>query len=347
LTKFSKQFLSSLLIGLLLAPAAFAKEDSHELLAKTFQQSDIWTQGPVKLVAQVQLPKQGGGEVTVEYTVSWAGPEKWRTEWSANGLQQVTVFNNGKLSYLTNQTAPLLWALLFESALATSSLGNPAGPFTVAPLDWDKAKLDTSKKKIGSVDARCMEFGELKDTLCIDPATSHLMSADEVFLSYEYSDYVASGSASYPQSLKVSFNKQLIVGGKLTVTRGDKFADSLFTAPEKSTTIDLPSCADVDKNFTAPHLNKPITPKMPDEAKKKGEYGVVWVLANVGQDGSVQKATMIAGNPDLNAAATNAVNQYKFTPYMRCGKPAEFQRVVVVPFAPPAQPANQGVTLGH
>ena len=347
LTRFSKQFLSFLLIALLLAPAAFAKEDSHELLAKTFQQSDIWTHGPLKLTAQVELPKQGGGEVTVTYTVSWDSPEKWRAEWSANGLEQVTVLNNGKLSFFTNQTAPLLWARLFESAIAASDLGNPAGPFTVPPLDWDKAKLDTSKKKVGSVEEKCMAFDQPAETLCVDPGTARLMSFDVGFTSFEYSDYVASGDASYPQTIKVSFNKQPIVSGKLTVTRGEKFADSLFTAPEKSTTIDFPSCADVDKNYTAPHLTKPIAPKMPEEARKKKEYGVVWVLANVGTDGSVQKATIIAGNPDLNPAATEAVNQYKFTPYIRCGKPAEFQKVLVVPFAPVQQPADERGNLGH
>lgn len=334
MTNLTKRFFSSLFIALLFAPAAFAKEDAHELLAKTFQQSAIWSQGPVKVVAQVSLPKQGGGEVTVDYTISWAGPDKWRAEWTANGLQQVTVLNNGKLSYFTNQTSPLLWAMLFESALATADLGNPAGPFTTPPLDWDKAKLDTSKKKVNGVDAKCMAFDQPVETLCVDPATGHLLTTDASFTTFEYGDYATLGSNSYPQSVKVSFAKQMIVSGKLTATRGEKFPDSLFTAPEKSTTIDYPSCADVDKNYTAPHLNKPIPPKMPDEAKKKQEYGVVWVLANVAKDGSVQDAKVVGGNPDLLTAATDAAKQYKYTPYTRCNQAAGFQTLLVVPFAP-------------
>ena len=110
------QFLAPLLVAALLSSAAFAKEDAHELLTKSFQQADIWTQGPVKLVAKVRMPSPNG-DLTVDYTVSWAGPDKWRAEWSTPGLQQVTILNNGKMSYYTNQPSKLVRALEFEVAL--------------------------------------------------------------------------------------------------------------------------------------------------------------------------------------------------------------------------------------
>jgi len=336
LAQFHKQVFCSLLLALLLAPATFAKEDAHELMAKSLQQADLWTQGPVKLAAKVRLPRPEGADINVEYTISWAGPGQWRAEWSAQGLQQVTVLNHGKLSFFSNQTAPLLWAMLFDTALADLDGGNPAGPYTVPPTDWQKVKLDTSKKKIDGADARCMAFGQPVETLCIDPATAHLLTADADYTTFEYSDYVTTGSNSYPQTVKVSFNKQLLVEGKVTITRGEKFADALFTPPDKSTTVDYPSCADVDKNFTAPHLNKPEPPKMPEAAKKAKKYGIVWMQAAVGKDGAVSKATVVGGDPDLTPAATTAVKQYKYTPYLRCGQAVEFQKLVVVPFLPSA-----------
>jgi len=75
---------------------------------------------------------------------------------------------------------------------------------------------------------------------------------------------------------------------------------------------------------------------MPDAAKKAKKYGMVWVQVTVDKDGSVQKATPLGGDPDLTKAAQDAVQQYKFTAYMRCGQAVEFTRIVVVPFAPPA-----------
>ena len=336
MNKSKAQVLWYAVIALLLAAPLFAKEDPHELLTKSFQQADIWTQGPVKVDTKVRLPKPDGTDVNLEYTISWAGPDKWRSEWSAPGLQYMSVLNGGKLASFSNQNTPLLWTMLFESALAGPDGANPAGAYiTTPPVDWQKAKLETSKKKIGSIDARCIAFGQPVMTFCIDPATAHLLSVESGFTSFEYSDYVTLGSNSYPQDVKVNFAKQLLVEGKVTVTRGDKFDDKLFIAPEKSTSIEFPACADLDKNYAAPDLKKSEPPKMPEAARKAKKYGVVWVLANVGKDGSVSKATVIGGDPDLTAAAAESVQQYKYTPYMRCGQAVEFQKVVMVAFTPP------------
>jgi TonB family protein len=338
LIRIRKQILSVFIFTFWLSPAAFSKEDAHDLLAKSFQQDGIWTQGPVKLTAKVRLPRPDGGDDHVDYTISWAGPDKWRTEWSAQGLQQIAVLNDGKLSFVTNQKTPLLWAIMFGEALADLDGGNPAGPYTVAPpSDWQKAKLDVSKSKINGIDARCVAFGQPVKTLCSDPASAHLLSAESDFTTFEYGDYVSVGGNSYPQIVRVSFNKQVLSEGKLTITRGEKFADSLFAPPDKSTTVDIPSCADVGKNFTAPHLDKAPAPKMPEAARKAKKYGVVWVLLNVGKDGAVAKAEVLGGDPDLSAAASDAAQQYRFSPYTRCGQPVEFRKLVVVQFAPPAQ----------
>ena len=324
--------------------ASFAKEDPHELMSKSFQQANIWTQGPVKLAAKVRLPRQGASDIDVDYTVSWAGPEKWRSEWSAEGLQDVRVLDNNKLFYFTKEKEPIIFAMLFEKAVAMLDSANPAGPYsTTPPLDWEKAKLEHSKKKINGIDAHCMAFDQPTLTLCFDPATAHLLSAEGNFTTFEYSDYVPVGNNSYPQTVKVSFNKQLLSEGKITVTRGEKFADQLFTPPDKSTSGDFPSCADVDKKFTPPHLNKVVPGKMPEAAKKAKKYGVVWVVADVGKDGSVETAAAVGGaDPDLASAATDAVRQYKFMPYMRCSQAVQFQKLVMVMFTPQQEQQGQG-----
>jgi TonB family protein len=331
-----KKLFSLLMISGLLVPAALAggKEDPHDLLTKSFQQANLWNQGPVKLVAQVRMPVSTGHDLNLDYTVSWAGPDKWRAEWTATGLDQVTILNNGKLSYASNQT-PLVRAIEFEAALAALDGGNPAGPYAFAPLDYQKAKIDVSKKKINGMDAKCLAFGPPAVTYCIDGATGHLLSVEGDLGTFEYSDYTTIGNLSYPQTVKVSYVKTLMEDAKITVSRGQAFADALFVAPGDSKAVDFAACADVDKNFAAPRLSKTVTAKMPEAAKKAKKYGMVWVLATVNKDGSVQKATVLGGDPDLNNAAQDAVQQYKFTAYMRCGQAVEFTTAVVVPFAPP------------
>lgn len=331
-----KKLFSLLMISGLLVPAAFAggKEDPHDLLAKSFQQADLWSQGPVKVVAQVRMPVPTGHDLNLVYTVSWAGPDRWRAEWTADGLQQITILNSGKLSYASNQS-PLVRNLEFESALAALDGGNPAGPYAFPPLDYQKAKFDVSKKKINGLDAKCLAWGQPTVTYCIDSATAHLLSVDGDLGTFEYSDYVTIGNLSYPQTVKVTYVKTLMEEAKITVSRGQNFADALFILPGNGTTTDFAACADLDKNFTAPRLTKTVTPKMPEAARKAKKYGMVWVLATVDKDGSVQKSTVLGGDPDLNSAAKDAVQQYKFTAYMRCGQAVEFTKTLVIPFAPP------------
>ena len=340
--RITRQLLSYVLfVGLLTSAAFAAKEDPHDLLKKSFQQADLWTQGPVKVVVHLRMPRPNGPDINLEYTLSWAGPDKWRAEWTANGLDEVTVLNDGKLSYMSTQATPLVQLVQFETAMAALDGGNPAGPYRFPPLDFDKAKIDVSKKKVNNVDAKCLAFGEPLETYCIDGATSHVLTLgtsvkNAEIGSFEYSDYTSVGSNAYPQTIKVMYANTLLEEGKITVTRGEKLADSLFKAPEKSTTVDFKTCADVDKNYTAPHLSKSVPAKASDAAVKAKKFGLVWVLANVDKSGAVTKATVIGGDPDLNPAATAAVQQYKYTPYMRCGEAVEFQKVVVVPFTPPA-----------
>jgi len=67
------------------------------------------------------------------------------------------------------------------------------------------------------------------------------------------------------------------------------------------------------------------------------------MLVTVGKDGSVTKATAMGGaDPDFAGPGTEAAQQYKYTPYMRCGQAVEFQKVVLVPFiaGQPGQPAE-------
>jgi hypothetical protein len=207
LTKTNKLLLSLILVACMLSAAAFAgtEQDPQELLSKSFQQADLWNQGPVKVVAKVHVDNANGDLRNLQYTVSWVGPEKWRAEWSAPGLHQITILNNGKLSYVSNRPKILWSTIWFEAALAALDGGTPAGPYLLAPLAYENAKLHASKKKINETEARCLAFGEPKTTLCIDPASGHLLTADGSLGSFEYSNYTSVGNNSYPQTVKVSY----------------------------------------------------------------------------------------------------------------------------------------------
>jgi Gram-negative bacterial TonB protein C-terminal len=268
------------------------------------------------------------------------------------------------LSYFSNQPKLLKPGIWFEAALAALDGGTPAGPYSLAPLDYENTKFHVSKEKVSGTEARCVSFGKPKTTLCIDPVSGHLLTADDDLGSFEYSNYTTLGSNSYPQTVKVSsvwtgyegddyFYKHGVAypsslkavsvktpteAAQLIVTRGEKFPESLFVAPENSNTVDFASCADVATNFTPPRLVKSVKAKRPEAARKAHSYGWMWVLATVSKDGSVQQTAVLSSDPMLSTGATSAVQGYKYTPYLRCGQAAEFQQVFVVAFPLPGQP---------
>jgi protein TonB len=55
----------------------------------------------------------------------------------------------------------------------------------------------------------------------------------------------------------------------------------------------------------------------------------------VGKDGAVEKLSTMSGDPQLATAATDAVRQWRFKPFLRNGSPEEFQTQITVSFRLP------------
>jgi protein TonB len=57
--------------------------------------------------------------------------------------------------------------------------------------------------------------------------------------------------------------------------------------------------------------------------------------ALVGKDGTVEKLSTMSGDPQLAAAATDAVRQWRFKPFISNGLAEEFQTRITVSFRLP------------
>ena len=78
-----------------------------------------------------------------------------------------------------------------------------------------------------------------------------------------------------------------------------------------------------------------VEPEYPDSARERRIQGAVDLDTLVGRDGSVEKFIAIRGDPDLAAAASAAVRQWRFRPYQRDGHAAAFQTHITVVFRLP------------
>ncbi len=83
------------------------------------------------------------------------------------------------------------------------------------------------------------------------------------------------------------------------------------------------------------YLMQRVEPVYPEAAREEHIQGQVLLDAIIGKDGTVQELKAISGDPQLAAAAADAVRQWHFLPFLKAGQPAEFQTQITVDFKLP------------
>ncbi len=75
-------------------------------------------------------------------------------------------------------------------------------------------------------------------------------------------------------------------------------------------------------------------PVYPDSAK--GQQGTVVLQVLIGRDGSVQDAKFVQGSLAFARAASDAIRQWQFKPYLLNGRPVSVRTVLTLHFKPAA-----------
>jgi protein TonB len=124
------------------------------------------------------------------------------------------------------------------------------------------------------------------------------------------------------------------VGGLVVYEKGKV----IFQTPQTS----RPSAKDTaSEPVTVPskvadqYVMQRVEPEYPEPAREQHIQGPVVLEALVGKDGAVEKLSTISGDSQLAAAATDAVRQWRFKPFLRNGSPEEFQTQITVSFRLP------------
>jgi protein TonB len=82
-------------------------------------------------------------------------------------------------------------------------------------------------------------------------------------------------------------------------------------------------------------LMKKIAPSYPQAALQMRMYGEVELLATVSKQGLIERINVLNGDPVLVKAATDAVKQWKYRPYLLNGEPVEIETQITVSFKLP------------
>ena len=75
-----------------------------------------------------------------------------------------------------------------------------------------------------------------------------------------------------------------------------------------------------------------VIPIYPEEAKKSLIQGEVVMTATISKQGDIIDLKVVSGPPLLSDAATEAVKQWKYRPYLLNGEPIEIETTVIVKY---------------
>jgi TonB family protein len=109
------------------------------------------------------------------------------------------------------------------------------------------------------------------------------------------------------------------------------------SAAETEPIPDPSLAAPVSQGITRGKLIHKVEPVYPSRAKTQGVFGTVQLEVTIGEDGSVRDVTPIHGNSILAEAASEAIRQWRYTPFLLNGKPQTVQKQIKVLFKLPNQ----------
>ena len=82
-------------------------------------------------------------------------------------------------------------------------------------------------------------------------------------------------------------------------------------------------------------LLKKVQPVYPRTALSMHIEGIVELMATISKTGDITAVKVLTGDKQLTQAATDAVKQWKYKPYLLNGEPLEIQTQVTISFKLP------------
>jgi periplasmic protein TonB len=82
-------------------------------------------------------------------------------------------------------------------------------------------------------------------------------------------------------------------------------------------------------------LTKKVQPVYPRNALTMHIEGAVELLATISKTGDISHVKVVSGDGQLAKAATDAVKQWKYKPYLLNGEPVEIQTQITINFKAP------------
>ena len=97
----------------------------------------------------------------------------------------------------------------------------------------------------------------------------------------------------------------------------------------------VPQTLNISQGVSRGLLIKKVQPIYPQNALAVRTEGSVELMATISKTGDISHVKVLSGNLQLTKAATDAVKQWKYKPYLLNGEPVEIQTQITINFKLP------------
>jgi TonB family protein len=153
-------------------------------------------------------------------------------------------------------------------------------------------------------------------------------SAIEAVKQWKYKPFLVDGE---PVEVETTVQVNFTLAGA-PPQQPDAPPNSSSTPPQQPDASAPPQRVRVSSGVMAGLLISKVNPTYPDDAKQARIQGVVLLHVQIDKEGNVEKIELISGHPLLAPAAIEAVQQWKYKPYLLNGNPIEVDTQVQVNF---------------
>jgi TonB family protein len=316
---------------------AVLPSDPKELMLAALRLNNLTTPDakPWHIKATFQLFDEQG-TITDEgtYEESWASPVKFKRIFIGKDFSQTEYGSpGGALASDEHGDTP---ELMLE---ARNNLVNPMPGETIINNTTYKTKtMDAGSVKVICVIPTAITPGAPADTSthCFDMDEPVLRIASRPSTSDEslHNRFLRVEGRAIAGDLKIMHSGKVRVEFKVdSATALDASDDAAFTPPPSA--VRAPLKITISGGVAAASLKYRVAPEYPSAARNAHITGTVVLRGVIGKDGHVKNLTALSGPQALQGAAMQAVQQWRYQPYLLNGQAVEVQTTINVVFQLP------------
>lgn len=182
--------------------------------------------------------------------------------------------------------------------------------------------------------------GEIEYVRLVSGDPSLTRAAMDAVKQWKYKPYLLNGRpVDIATTVRLDFIISQGTGGTVTdASEDEKSAEGIvgvIDAPPGTTLGSVPERVRVSAGVERLLLQSMVDPVYPPDAKAQRIQGIVILKVTIDRQGNVHDVEIIGGPMILAAAATDAVKQWKYRPYLLNATPVEVESEVQVNFSLP------------